>query len=749
MSILKINHISKSVENENIISDVTLAFEDKGLVFIVGKSGAGKSTLLNIIGQLDSEYTGEVILDGQLCDKTDKQMCDTRRKQIGFVFQDFNLLGDLTVDENIKVAMNLSGCEKSDFSSYYNAFDINNCKDKQCKYMSGGERQRASLVRAICKDSHIILADEPTGNLDSNNSKAVFDALKSISSERLVIVVTHNTDAAASYGDRVITLSDGRVISDEKKIADKKSEYIVNKEKNKRNNIKRKDNLSPIVKKHLKNNRRRNAMIVTICVVLMLFSVATISLLNAMNEVNTSINAIFGNDKINVYNIDDESGLLNDISNDFVKEIRECGCDGIVEYHRLFLGVYKNNDYISLNYEVFNISDFFKERFAYYGISLPQTANEIIVNSAFAKKVFGTENCVGNTIDICIYSDVSISCKVVAVSDVLIENDKPSLYINSEIMVSLSEKTIESSELYAYSEFAKNHSFVDIEHMSNKDTVIYGSEPANIQEAVINVGGINSVISLLDLPYSFVSIGDAIDGNVSDEMINSILNSTISIKANEGEVPYTILKIVGVTNDTSDTLKFFVNENTYQAIRESKTNVVDIYLKDLKENKEKVNSVVNKYQYMTGELGSIKATVAASKMNVTMVIMAGLSIVAIVVAFMFIRFATKLSIMNQINEIGILKALGAGNKQIGSLYIKENMILFWLSACISVVCLIGLQILKLQGYLVVDGIEIYNINVIHLIIILLLGVITVCVATLFEVKKIGKLNLVDLLRKNN
>ena len=766
MKLLKISNITKTIDDKNILSNISLSFKEKGLVFIVGKSGAGKSTLLNIIGQLDSNYKGEVYLSGALCEKSDNGMCDTRRKNIGFVFQDFNLLGDLTVDENIAVAMELSDSSHREIPDYYSEFDIKECKDKQCKYMSGGERQRTALVRAICKESRIILADEPTGNLDQNNSKIVFEALKNISDKRLVIVVTHDLEAANNYGDRIITLSDGKLISDEVVTDNKKSEFetvnsIVEKNvsdadiKGKEEgaeaakvSINSKNNLKQISKKHLKNNRRRNFMIVVMCVVLMLFCVATISLVNAMKAVNVSINAVFENDRLQIYNLNEDTNSLYIIPEDFIGEISAYNCNEIVEYHRLALGTYKAKDYISINYKVYSSGDFFKQRFGYYGIDMPDNENGIIVNNVFAEKVFGTQDCIGKTVDIYAYADICVTCRVTAVSEI-IEDERPSVYISDSILKVLNERTVETKDLATYSASHMNYSFLTINKTDNEEKIIYGNIPQNDNEALINAGGINSIISVLELPYSPVSVKDVLNGEVSDEIINSILNSVIPVEANGGEEPFANLKIVGIAENEEENLGFLVSEATYLSLKNIKPNIVEIYLKDLEENKKQIEDIVEKYKYTIGDLGSIKATVVVSKMTVPTVIMAVLSVVAFIIVFMFIRFTTKLHIMNQINEIGILKALGANNRQIGSLYISENIYLFSISMIITVIFTIILQVLKSFGYLTIDGIEIYDINVIYLLGILVIGVITVCLATLFEVKKISKLNLVELLRKNN
>ena len=750
MSYLSVKGVSKTVGGSNILSNISLEFEKTGLVFIVGKSGAGKSTLLNIIGQLDNEYSGEVVLDNNVCKKDYQAMFEMRREKIGFVFQDFNLLGDLTVDENINIAMDLSECNVNDVSSYYKEFEIDQCKDKQCKYMSGGERQRTALVRAICKDSQIILADEPTGNLDNTNTKIVFDALKKISKERLVIVVTHDMEAATSYGDRLITLSDGSVLSDESyNDKNQNTSNTIEKAGTKAEHTKRRVNLKPIIKGHLKKNKRRNIMIVSICVILMLFTVATISLLNSMENVSTSINSIFGNDKVQI-SYQGYDGKSYSLSDEFIEEIKNTDSKEIVAYYGIPIGTYdEEEDYVSVSYELFNIDDFFKERFGYYGVELPKEENEIIVNTGFSKKVFGSDDCSGKTVWLYTASDTKIQCVVKSVSDTLIEGDEPKVFINTSILNKLGEEKIDSEDMMLYSQSKLNYSYINLKHTSQEKDVVYGKKLGGDNEALVNAGGINSLISVLELPYSFVSVEDVVNGKMSKELVDVILNSSVPIEKNINTEPCVTLKIVGITSDTDDSLDFYISDNTYNEAKKNKVTDMVIYLRNVGENQEQVIDITARYGYDYGNSGSAKAEVAVSKMRVTTVIMAVLAVVAIIMAFLFIRFATKINIINQTNEIGVLKALGANNNQIGALYIKENMLLFLISAGISGVVLIVLQVLKSLGYLVIDGIVIYNVNILHIIIIALIGIATVYMATFFEITKINKINLIELLRKSN
>ncbi len=202
------------------LDGINLKFEDKGLVFILGKSGSGKSTLLNMLGGLDNFDEGEIIIKGKSSDDFSQSDFDSYRNTfIGFIFQEYNILNDFTVGANIALAMELQGhkADSKTLNAMLEEVDLTGYAGRKPNELSGGQKQRVAIARALIKNPQIIMADEPTGALDSNTGKQVFDTLKRLSKDKLVIVVSHDRDFAEQYGDRVIELADGKVISDIKK----------------------------------------------------------------------------------------------------------------------------------------------------------------------------------------------------------------------------------------------------------------------------------------------------------------------------------------------------------------------------------------------------------------------------------------------------------------------------------------------------------------------------------------------------
>lgn len=199
------------------LKDINLSFDEKGLVFLLGKSGSGKSTLMNIIGGLDASDQGEIFFgDKNLSKLSEKEYDAYRNSTVGFIFQEFNLIESFSVYKNVSLSLELQGktANREVIRQLLESLDLKDEIDRMPYELSGGQKQRVSIARALIKQPKIILADEPTGSLDSDTGKQIFEVLKKLSQEKLVIVVSHDREYAEKYGDRIIELSDGKIIRD-------------------------------------------------------------------------------------------------------------------------------------------------------------------------------------------------------------------------------------------------------------------------------------------------------------------------------------------------------------------------------------------------------------------------------------------------------------------------------------------------------------------------------------------------------
>ncbi|GAX46823.1 ABC transporter ATP-binding protein/permease [Pseudolactococcus reticulitermitis] len=225
MTILELKNIKKSYflgkEEFPVLKGLNLSFGKGDFVSILGESGGGKSTLMNIIGGLDRKYDGEVIVNGtKQADKKEKSMDEYRRDTVGFIFQSFNLVSYLSVLDNVMISLKMTNLSHKEqlvkAEALLKQVGLLEHKKKNPNQLSGGQKQRVAIARALANDPDIIIADEPTGALDSQNTNDVLEILSTIAkSGKTVIVVTHSQDVA-NHGTRIVHLADGQVTSDER-----------------------------------------------------------------------------------------------------------------------------------------------------------------------------------------------------------------------------------------------------------------------------------------------------------------------------------------------------------------------------------------------------------------------------------------------------------------------------------------------------------------------------------------------------
>lgn len=224
MSLLKTNNLTKNYGiKETLVralKPISIEVEKGEFVAIVGPSGSGKSTLLHLLAGLDKPSAGQVFInDKDIYSMSEKEISRYRRRNIGFIFQAFNLIPILSAEENIKlpVLMDNKKVDEAYISELMEILDIKERKNHLPGELSGGQQQRVSIARALANKPSIILADEPTGNLDSKNSKEVLELLKGTIKKynQTLVMITHDSDIA-KMADRIITISDGMIIDDKK-----------------------------------------------------------------------------------------------------------------------------------------------------------------------------------------------------------------------------------------------------------------------------------------------------------------------------------------------------------------------------------------------------------------------------------------------------------------------------------------------------------------------------------------------------
>ena len=222
---IKLKNVSKFYYSKGVIasgfSKVNVEFNIGEFVAITGESGSGKSTLLNVISGLDTYEEGEMYVDGkETSHYMEKDWEDYRRKYIGNIYQNFNLINSYTVYQNIELVLILNGLTKKEARpkvlELIKKVNLEKFTKTKVSKLSGGQKQRVAIARALAKDVPVIIADEPTGNLDKRSAESIIRLLKELSKDKLVIIVTHNYEQISEYATRKITMHDGKILEDKK-----------------------------------------------------------------------------------------------------------------------------------------------------------------------------------------------------------------------------------------------------------------------------------------------------------------------------------------------------------------------------------------------------------------------------------------------------------------------------------------------------------------------------------------------------
>ena len=218
---LKLENVSKIYYTNGIvatgISKVNLELNIGEFVIITGESGSGKSTLLNVISGIDSYEEGEMYINGkETSHYTEKDFEEYRKKYIANIFQSFNLINSYTVYQNVELVLLLNGYKRRQIKKkvldIIDKVGLTKFKNTKVSKLSGGQKQRVAIARAIVKDTPIIVADEPTGNLDTKSAYEIIELLKNVAKDKLVVIVTHNIEQVEKYATRIIKMHDGRMI---------------------------------------------------------------------------------------------------------------------------------------------------------------------------------------------------------------------------------------------------------------------------------------------------------------------------------------------------------------------------------------------------------------------------------------------------------------------------------------------------------------------------------------------------------
>jgi ABC transporter, ATP-binding/permease protein len=691
---LRIENVSKYYKygkNRKVILDkVNISLGRSGMVAIIGASGSGKSTLLNIIaGSLRSDEGKVIVEDKDIQKLGEKEINYYRNKVVGYIYQDYNLIEYMSVYDNVRIGY--SDNNRDYVLALLKQLDIYDKRDILVMKLSGGEKQRVAIARAMINNPRILLCDEPTGALDSQNGIMVMEILKKISENRLVIVVSHDKDLVSRYADEIINISDGVVMQDKKgNINNDKEDKIIYKRVRMRK-------LRKIALRHLFSNKKRTIMTMS---AISLGIISMMMILCMGNNFNKEMNNL-EKEVVGVYPIIIRNGEYIEENTDIKKEEGKIYPSNeniyenkITEDYLDYLNSNIGSDKIIYNY-FFNkpvISDKYKV--------LDSSVMKIIPDSKYIEDNY--KIIIGNNVrdkyDILLKvdKDGNVNKKIIDALEISLGSEYESIigrqikFINNDI----------------YYKKGEGHYYIndDYEEMFN-DSEIALTIVGIIQEKEDNNNG------------SFIYY----DKMVQDELMMVNKNSQILIDEVKGDG-----NVLGIDIDKEEMIRYLGGSST--------PNEIEVYSDNISD-KDKIINVLKEYNNSHDKI--IYEDVMASNIKIVrdfisiisgvLIIFSGISLI---VSLIMISILTSIRVLERKKEIGILRSIGASKRNIKMIFNYENG-LIGLGASIGGIIILNLlvkpintliyNLTKLDNLLVIDYRIVFLVMVINILIVVIAG----------------------------
>ena len=738
---LELKKINKSYKTgdfvQHALKDVSLEFRKSEFVSILGPSGSGKTTLLNIIGGLDRYDKGDLIINNKSTKKfTDKDWDSYRNNCVGFIFQSYNLIGHISILDNVEMSLTLSGVgAKEKKERALEALDRVGLKEhahKKPNQLSGGQMQRVAIARSLVNNPDIILADEPTGALDSKTSKQIMNLIKEIAKDKLVIMVTHNAELAHEYSTRIIEFKDGKLISD--------SNPITKEEKNEDTISIKKTSMSFLTAlklsyNNIKTKKGRTALtafassigIIGIALILSLsngfkieidefeqdsLSQAPIMITEqAMSMDEETIEELQGND-LEKYPDEEKVYVAKDITETMTHT------NVITQDYMDYLDGLDQDDISGISYQYgtnFNIINKSSDGYQIVSATNMQVQPWTLLPSK--------ENDDEDTI-------IEANYDILAGS---INNDEPGLIlqVNSKNQIyasTLEQLGFDTEEEVSFEDIMSKELKVVLNNDYYTKVGNYFIPNQNLEELYNNENNITLKVQAIirgkeDKEILTSGTGLAYTNALTKLVISKNKDSDIVKAQNESDYNVLTNQPFDATTTKESVLSYLGAESTPVAISiypkdfKSKDQIL-AYLDNYNEDKEEANTI--QYTDMAAMLSSLSQNI----MDAITIVLIAFSSISLVVSSIMIGIITYISVLERTKEIGILRALGARKKDIKRVFNAETMIIGIFSGVLGIVIA---YILTIPTNIIIENLSglanVAKLNIIHAIILVMISVI--------------------------
>ena len=703
---LELKHIKKSYKigdfEQQALRDIQLNFQKNEFVAILGPSGSGKTTLLNIIGGLDRYDSGDLIINQKSTkDFKDRDWDAYRNNCIGFIFQSYNLIHHMDILNNVEMGMTLSGVSsKERRKKAIEVLTRVGLKDhihKKPNQLSGGQMQRVAIARALANDPDIILADEPTGALDSKTSVQIMDLIQEIAKDKLVIMVTHNPELAHTYANRVIEMKDGKVISDTEKEIDNSA--------NEETYQIRKTSMNFLTALHLSLNniRTKKGRTILTAFASSIGIIGIALILSLSNGFDRQIDIFEQNTLSSLPIIISKQSL--DLNEETMSQLEEDLSSSETDYPDIDYVIpvktmkdeYTHTNAITDDYVTY-IENMDSQIVA--GISYTYAVGLNLLQKVDGKvKLLDTQNLsiqsLPHTLSDGVESVVDMHYDVLA-GRIATEKDEIVLVVDSKNQVSediLNALGIQSEENISFDTLLNS----TIKLAYNDDYYVnYGNyylPSSDLESVYSNPNNLTlKVVGILRLKSDFPSYAGSSGIFYTNDLLNDVLekNSTSKVVEAQKKANYSVLS--GEMIDTSTEEGKNAQENLLAYLgNKSVPYVINIYPKDF-DTKDQITNYLDQYnegkededRIVYIDQASLMSSLSSNIMDAITIVLVAFSSISLIVSSIMIGIIMYISVLERTKEIGILRSLGARKKDISRVFNAETFIIGLTSGLIGI-----------------------------------------------------------------
>ena len=766
---LQIKNVKKSYTTgtfiQHALKGVSLDFRKNEFVAILGPSGSGKTTLLNIIGGLDRYDEGDLVINNKLTKKFKDTEWDAYRNNcIGFIFQSYNLISHITVLENVEMGMTLSGVSaKKRRKKALEVLDRVGLKEhahKKPNQLSGGQMQRVAIARALANDPDIILADEPTGALDSKTSVQIMELISEIAKDKLVIMVTHNPELAKNYATRIIELKDGELISDSNPIKEEEKN-------NKKFNIKKTAmNFRTALNLSFNNIKTKKGRTLLTAFASSIGIIGIALILALSNGFDIQI------DKFERNTLSSLPIIISEQSMELTEEkMAEINNDTTTD-----LESYSSEEYVYPTKpatETFMHTNLFDKNYIDY---IEKIDNDLISGISYTRatalNVIGNVNGTYMQVPTNMGVFVSIPRKLDESSTNGVIEDNYDILAGripenkNEIILVIDSKNRISTDILSYFNLDASEEKIKFDDILNKELKLVLNNDYYKQVGdfyTLNTNYEELYNSENSETLKIVGIGRGREGNMlvasgyglgyTEDLVNFVIekNKDSDIVKKQSDVDYNVLTGSKFTGDDAESEK---NNMLSYLGADIIPLAISIYPKDF-DSKDEIISYLDKYnesksdeeKIIYTDMGQMISSLSGSIMSAITVVLIAFSSISLIVSSIMIGIITYISVLERTKEIGVLRALGARKKDIRRVFNAETFII---GICSGTLGIIIARILVIPANIIIKNLtdlkDVAQLNPVHAILLIVISVLLTVIGGAIPARVASRKDPVESLR---